>query len=74
MEDIIKQFKELQNRVSELEKKQINSATLNNVILKNGVAPPTPSAGSIVIYSKTSDKKLYYKDENGMERIINTTP
>lgn len=35
----------------------------------NAVAPDTPVAGSVIIYSKT-DKKLYLKDEDGLETAL----
>ena len=41
------------------------SGTLN---LTNQSTPPgTPSAGSVNLYTKTLDKRLYYKDETGVE-------
>lgn len=35
-------------------------------------SPSTPDVGRIRLYSKT-DKKLYYKDDNGTERELGTT-
>jgi hypothetical protein len=41
------------------------SGTLN---LTNQSTPPgTPSAGTVNLYTKTLDKRLYYKDETGVE-------
>lgn len=37
------------------------------IILTNGVAPATPGAGTVSIYTKSSDKRLYYKDDAGTE-------
>jgi hypothetical protein len=34
--------------------------------------PGTPSAGQTVIYPK-DDKLLYYKDDAGVERLVNVT-
>lgn len=46
------------------------------ILLQNGTAPSTPASGYSAIYSKTSDKGLYLKDETGAEKIIfsNATP
>lgn len=35
------------------------------IIIKTGSVPPTPSAGNGTIFVNSSDKKLYFKDENG---------
>jgi hypothetical protein len=40
------------------------------IILANGTAPSNPAAGNVAIYSKTSDKQLYYRDETGLESVI----
>jgi len=37
------------------------------VILSTGTAPATPAAGNVTVYTKTSDKKLYFKDDAGLE-------
>jgi hypothetical protein len=38
------------------------------IILKNEAsAPVTPGSGTVTIYTKTSDKRLYYKDDTGTE-------
>ena len=37
------------------------------LLLQNGITQATPAAGTIAIYSKTTDKRLYYKDETGVE-------
>ena len=38
------------------------------IILTNGAAAATPAAGAISVYSKTADKRLYYKDDTGVEQ------
>jgi hypothetical protein len=43
---------------------------MGQITLPTGAASGTPTAGNVVIYSKTSDKKLYYKDETGTETQI----
>lgn len=68
--DIVKIIQRLEKRVEDLEKKSIPILVLSN----QGSAPSTPPAGHVVLYIKTSDKKLYYKDETGTERLVNTTP
>lgn len=37
------------------------------ILLTNGAAQATPAAGAISLYSKSSDKNLYYKNETGLE-------
>lgn len=37
------------------------------IILPNGSAPASPASGTVTVYSKTSDKRLYYKDDTGTE-------
>ena len=37
------------------------------LLLQNGVTQATPAAGTLSIYSKTADKRLYYKDDAGVE-------
>ena len=37
------------------------------ILLSNGAAQATPAAGVISVYSKTTDKRLYYKDDAGVE-------
>lgn len=37
------------------------------IILPTGTAPASPASGTVTVYSKTSDKKLYYKDDSGTE-------
>ncbi len=37
------------------------------ILLSNGAAAATPAAGAISVYSKTADKRLYYKDDAGVE-------
>lgn len=37
------------------------------IILTNGAAAATPAAGTVSVYTKTSDKKLYFKDDAGLE-------
>jgi hypothetical protein len=37
------------------------------LIFTNGIAPATPGSGTVSLYTKTSDKKLYYKDDTGTE-------
>src|SRR5713101_8475453 len=39
------------------------SVTLSN----QGTPPGAPAAGNVIVYTKTSDKKLYFKDETGQE-------
>lgn len=39
---------------------------MSQIILNNGSAPATPAAGKVAVYSKT-DKKLYAKDDAGVE-------
>jgi len=39
------------------------SVTLSN----QGSPPGAPAAGNVIVYTKTSDKKLYFKDETGQE-------
>lgn len=46
----------------------MSELTLTN----DAVAPPTPAAGSTVIYPRTT-KQLYYKDDNGIEHPIEDT-
>ena len=41
------------------------SGTLN--LSNQGAAPGTPGAGTINLYTKSVDKRLYYKDETGTE-------
>jgi hypothetical protein len=43
----------------------LSSGTLS--LANQGTAPGTPSAGSVNLYTKTADKRLYYKDETGVE-------
>jgi len=44
------------------------------MLLAIGTAPPTPSAGKVALYAK-SDKKLYAKDDTGLETpLLGTTP
>lgn len=38
------------------------------ILLSNGAAQATPAAGAISVYSKTTDKRLYYKDDAGVEQ------
>jgi hypothetical protein len=38
---------------------------MGEIIIKSGTAPSTPSSGNGTIYVNSSDKKLYFKDENG---------
>jgi hypothetical protein len=40
---------------------------LGTITIDNGLAASTPAAGNIILYSKTSDKRLYYKDDAGVE-------
>lgn len=43
---------------------------MGRAVLKNeSSAPSSPAAGKIIIYPKT-DKKLYYKDEDGVEHLL----
>lgn len=37
------------------------------LIVSSGTAPATPSAGQGKVYEKSSDKKLYFKNEDGTE-------
>lgn len=37
------------------------------ILFTNGIAPATPGGGTVSLYTKTSDKKLYYKDDTGTE-------
>jgi len=39
--------------------------TLN--LTNQGTAPSTPSAGTVNLYTKSADKRLYYKDDSGNE-------
>ena len=41
------------------------SGTLN--LTNQGSAPGTPTAGTVNLYTKSTDKRLYYKDETGTE-------
>lgn len=41
------------------------SGTLN--VTNQSTAPGTPGAGSVNVYTKTADKRLYYKDDTGTE-------
>ena len=41
------------------------SGTLN--VTNQSAAPGTPAAGTVNVYSKTADKRLYYKDDTGTE-------
>jgi len=41
------------------------SGTLS--LTNQSTAPGTPGAGSVNLYTKTADKRLYYKDETGVE-------
>jgi hypothetical protein len=46
----------------------IEDLTLNGFLnMEEGAASPTPAAGYGVIYVKSSDKKLYFKDDAGTE-------
>ena len=38
------------------------------IILTNGAAAATPAAGVVSVYSKSTDKRLYYKDDTGVEQ------
>lgn len=38
------------------------------ILLSNGAAQATPAAGVVSVYSKTTDKRLYYKDDAGVEQ------
>lgn len=40
---------------------------MGQILLPNGAAAATPASGYVAIYTKTSDKQLYYKDETGAE-------
>lgn len=45
-----------------------NTTPGSTVTLSNQIAPVgTPATGNIVVYGKTSDKKLYYKNADGTE-------
>jgi hypothetical protein len=37
------------------------------IILPTGTAPSTPASGTVAFYAKTSDKKMYFKDDTGAE-------
>jgi len=37
------------------------------VLLSNGVAPSTPAAGYVALYSKAVDKLIYFMTEAGVE-------
>lgn len=41
------------------------SGTLN--VTNQGTPPGTPAAGTVNLYTKTADKRLYYKDDTGTE-------
>jgi hypothetical protein len=41
------------------------SGTLN--VTNQSTAPGTPSSGTVNLYTKTADKRLYYKDDTGTE-------
>jgi hypothetical protein len=43
----------------------LSSGTLS--LANQSTAPGTPGAGSVNLYTKTADKRLYYKDETGVE-------
>lgn len=40
---------------------------MGTITIDNGLAASTPASGNIILYSKTSDKRLYYKDDAGVE-------
>jgi hypothetical protein len=45
-----------------------NASVTGNLALTNqAAAPGTPAAGSVSLYTKSADKKLYYKDDVGAE-------
>jgi hypothetical protein len=37
------------------------------IFTTEGSAPATPGSGTVSVYTKTSDKRLYYKDDTGTE-------
>jgi len=43
----------------------LSSGTLS--LANQSTAPGTPGAGTVNLYTKTADKRLYYKDETGVE-------
>ncbi len=43
----------------------ISAATVT--LSSQGTPPGAPAAGNVIVYTKTSDKKLYFKDETGQE-------
>jgi len=43
------------------------------LIFSSGSAPATPSAGQGKVYEKSSDKKLYFKNEDGTEYDLTAT-
>jgi len=46
----------------------INDLTiLNNFLIAEGAAAPTPASGFIALYAKSGDSKLYYKNDAGTE-------
>ncbi len=42
------------------------------IILTEGDPPSTPATGKVTIYAKT-DSVLYYKDDTGLEHILEQT-
>src|SRR5256886_6397570 len=44
-----------------------NLASGSLSLTNQGTPPSTPSSGTINLYTKTSDKRLYYKDDTGAE-------
>jgi hypothetical protein len=43
---------------------------MTQILLKTDATPGTPAAGVVSIYAKVSDKKLYFKDETGVESLL----
>ena len=44
-----------------------NLASGTLTVTNQGTPPGTPSAGTVNLYTKTADKRLYYKDDTGTE-------
>ncbi len=47
-----------------------SAAAATFTLSNQGIAPGTPSAGNVILYTKSADKKLYVKDETGTETQI----
>lgn len=43
---------------------------MSQLIISGGTAPATPSTAQVTVYAKSADKKLYYKDDAGLENAL----